>query len=839
MRTQVEIQNNIDETLPPATSGLAGYWRFNDASGTTATDGTANANHGTLGGGVVARQPAWTASDVPFGKVDVELLDGATPVALLADDTLNDGEFVWTIPEATPPGTNYRIRVTRVGTAVTDTSNAAFTVTLPITVYYVNDGTVEAGDWTTAPGNDANDGLSAATPKSSIRAVLETYDLDAGDVVRVDAGTYAIGTNIILAANDAGVKIEGYHEAAFPTRRALINRGNVTAGSFAFELQNADDVILDYLHVTGGQQGIYASASSDSDRVTITNSVLFGNSSAGVYLEGTNDFATVSGNRFFGVLDNASGNDNQPYGVILTGNDGTVTLNTLIGGGSNEGITVGGLRHTVTGNDVSGHNSGIYAYSAGPGADRTTVSGNRAHDNASWGIYASGNILVIGNDVFGQEAQNAHGMYIAASEARGNLVHDNWHGLQISGSLVEDNTIYNQLQTGVNAYDSAVLRGNRIYDSATGVYVAYNYSGEVVNNLIYDQRTTGVLVEAYFGLGTRITGNTIYQPGGADAVRLQANTLNVTLVNNILWVGGGYALSVDPNSQRGLVSDYNLFYTTGTGKLALWENRDFTSRVDWFYEVGFDEHSRVADPLFVNPAGADGILGYRAGGLSASYYNNINWTDPPVLTRIEPLINMNLGGASPQPGTVNADNFSVRWQGQVFIPADGQYTFYTQSDDGEQFFVDGNLLINQLVWDGGLENSTTLVLTAGWHTIRYDLRENTGMRGRSCVGAVRGSPSRSSPSRTWRLWAVRHRSTRARTTTSISCPALRRSTPADCSITTWKSSSPTATARTLLPMATRRKLSSAPNRLCKCSHRTGWRSSSKGSRCRSIGGGRD
>ncbi len=171
-RTQAEIQNNIDETLPPATAGLAGYWRFNDATGATATDGTTNANHGTLGGGVAARQPAWAASDVPFGKVDVELLDGATPVALLADDTLNDGEFVWTIPEATPPGTNYRIRVTRVGTAVTDTSNAAFTVTLPITVYYVNDATVEAGDWTTAPGNDANDGLSAATPKSSIRAVL-------------------------------------------------------------------------------------------------------------------------------------------------------------------------------------------------------------------------------------------------------------------------------------------------------------------------------------------------------------------------------------------------------------------------------------------------------------------------------------------------------------------------------------------------------------------------------------------------------------------------------------------------------------------------------------------
>ncbi len=523
------------------------------------------------------------------------------------------------------------------------------------------------------------------------------------------------------------MKIEGYHEAGFPTRQAVINRGNVTAGSFVFELQNADDVILDYLHVTGGQQGIYASASSDSDRVTITNSVLFGNAGAGVYLEGTNDFATVSGNRFFGVLDNASGNDNQPHGVILTGNDGTVTLNTLTGGGSNEGITVGGLRHTVSGNDVSGHNSGIYAYSAGLGADRTIVTGNRAHDNVSWGIYATTNILVTGNEVFGQET--SFGIYVAGSEARGNLVHGNLHGIQAGNGLVVDNTIYNHSGTGVEAYSDAIVRGNRIYDSATGVYVGYNHHGEITGNLIYDQRLRGVLVEAYFGQGTRITNNTIYEPGAADAVRLQGNTLNVTLVNNILWVAGGYALSVDPNSQRTLTSDYNLFHTTGTGKLGQWENRDFTSRVDWYYEVGLDQHSRVADPLFANPAGADGILGYRAGGLSASYYNNINWTDPPVLVRIEPQLNQVWHGASPQPGTVNADNFSVRWQGEVLIPADGQYTFYTQSDDGEQFYIDGNLLINQLVWDNGLENSTTLALTAGWHTIRYDLRENTGSAG--------------------------------------------------------------------------------------------------------------
>jgi len=44
--------------------------------------------------------------------------------------------------------------------------------------------------WTTAPGNDANDGLTPGTPKASIGAMLAAYQL--AGVVRVDAGAYAL-----------------------------------------------------------------------------------------------------------------------------------------------------------------------------------------------------------------------------------------------------------------------------------------------------------------------------------------------------------------------------------------------------------------------------------------------------------------------------------------------------------------------------------------------------------------------------------------------------------------------------------------------------------------------
>ena len=73
----------------------------------------------------------------------------------------------------TTPGSDYRIRVTISGQVTFfDVSDSAFTVSAPVNVYYVNDATVEPGDWTTAPGDDANDGLTPATPKSSIRQCL-------------------------------------------------------------------------------------------------------------------------------------------------------------------------------------------------------------------------------------------------------------------------------------------------------------------------------------------------------------------------------------------------------------------------------------------------------------------------------------------------------------------------------------------------------------------------------------------------------------------------------------------------------------------------------------------
>ena len=125
--------------------------------------------------------------------------------------------------------------------------------------------------------------------------------------------------------------------------------------------------------------------------------------------------------------------------------------------------------------------------------------------------------------------------------------------------------------------------------------------------MVYANTNQAILI---VGSLAQITNNTVYQSAG-DAVRIEGGSRPsiATLRNNILWTDAGDAISVANDGQAGFDSDYNTLYTTGTGKLARWSGRDFTSLADWFYEVGFDGHSRTGDPLLIDPNGADELPG--------------------------------------------------------------------------------------------------------------------------------------------------------------------------------------------------------------------------------------
>jgi parallel beta-helix repeat protein len=606
------------------------------------------------------------------GTVNVELWQtgGAAPVLTIASGTANDGAFDWTLPNSITANTNYRVRVQRNdATAKDDFSNQPFAILATLHFYYVNDATFLTGDWTTAAGSDANDGLTPATPKASVRAVLEAYDLDANDVIRVDNGTYVLPSNILVTANDSGVTIEGYFNASYPDRAAVLDRGLATASSFVIELQDADAVTLRDLKLTGGFAGVWAGDGSDSDNLTVTRVEFYG-LDTGLYLGrgpgGTSsDNATITDSVFrnnrFGLrsqgagtvvgsttslvsdvectplsttgtgvfadgnqaYDNASlgiavygagslvgGNivrDNAGIGIGVYGDGSIARANTVFGNVT--GLDVRANAALVSGNTAHSNETGIAAQ-----ADiLTTVTNNEVCANTVAGIAAVDAVRVEGNDVHWQSATPATvGIRLTgAAEAVNNRVSGNSLGLvALTGSTATANRVFNN-SVGINATTTATVRSNFVYSNSTGLRADTGFSGAITGNLVYDNGSRGI--ELVGAVGATLVNNTVHHLSGA-AVRVEGGSRDVRLRNNILFTGDGYDLSVAADSQDGFASDYNLMFATVNGALrVLWGDRTFTTRADWFYELGLDPHGLATNPLFVNPAGPDGFLGYVGG----------------------------------------------------------------------------------------------------------------------------------------------------------------------------------------------------------------------------------
>ena len=138
--------------------------------------------------------------------------------------------------------------------------------------------------------------------------------------------------------------------------------------------------------------------------------------------------------------------------------------------------------------------------------------------------------------------------------------------------------------------------------------------------------------------------------------------------------------------------------------------------------------------LFHKTAPTAGPFHKTAGGepgLVAEYYNteegsedfpNFPASKKPDLKRVDKDINVE-STQGEWPGTHFKDFFYIRWTGTIEIPAEGEYTFYLESDDGSRMFIDGK----QVVDNGGAhameEVAGSIKLTAGSHALKVEYFE--------------------------------------------------------------------------------------------------------------------
>jgi endoglucanase len=114
-------------------------------------------------------------------------------------------------------------------------------------------------------------------------------------------------------------------------------------------------------------------------------------------------------------------------------------------------------------------------------------------------------------------------------------------------------------------------------------------------------------------------------------------------------------------------------------------------------------------------------------GLTGTFYQGTALAGTPLLTRTDSTIDFNWAGGSPAPGVVPADQFSVRWQGEVEARSNELYTFYVTHDDGARLWVNDQLIIDNWTDHAAIEDSGSIPLQLGQrYSIRLEFYENGG-----------------------------------------------------------------------------------------------------------------
>jgi hypothetical protein len=96
----------------------------------------------------------------------------------------------------------------------------------------------------------------------------------------------------------------------------------------------------------------------------------------------------------------------------------------------------------------------------------------------------------------------------------------------------------------------------------------------------------------------------------------------------------------------------------------------------------------------------------------------------PVLSRADGTVDID-STTEALPGTSLADNFYIRWTGKIRIAQEGDYTFYTESDDGSRLSINGNPIVGNGGLHGAQEASGTLNLKPGDHDILIEYFDAT------------------------------------------------------------------------------------------------------------------
>lgn len=153
--------------------------------------------------------------------------------------------------------------------------------------YYVNDGNLGGDVYTTAVGNDANDGFLPSTPKATLQALVDAVDLEPGDVVYVDTGNYAYNIDTLIGELDSGVStnpviFRGSTNLAFGG--TVLDR--ITGQGAPLMVDKAEGLDFRNMVFRNGQYGVLLELCKS---ITVRNSQMVNNLDDGIRIAGSTE----------------------------------------------------------------------------------------------------------------------------------------------------------------------------------------------------------------------------------------------------------------------------------------------------------------------------------------------------------------------------------------------------------------------------------------------------------------------------------------------------------------------------------------------------------------------
>ncbi len=316
-----------------------------------------------------------------------------------------------------------------------------------------------------------------------------------------------------------------------------------------------------------------------------------------------------------------------------------------------------------------------------------------------------------------------------------------------SAVLIRNGALKNQPPIAIAGADQTItLPSNTVSLNGSGTdsdgsIVGYNWSklsgpsGESITNPSSASTTVNNLPEGTYQFVLKVTDN-----AGAPGF----DTLQVTVKGSIAYTapsvnaGSDQTISLPTNSvtlsgsgssEGGTISSYNWTKTSGPSAGSITNPNASSTSVTGLAEGVYTFQLKVTDgrgtsntdAVQVSVVASGSLLpavnpGNTVNGIDYKYYEGSSFSVVPDFSKLTPV----------KTGTVSnfdisvanrAELYAVEFKGYIDVPTDGEYTFYTNSDDGSMLYIDGQLIVSNDGLHGAQERSGTIGLKAGKHAI--------------------------------------------------------------------------------------------------------------------------